>query len=109
MANTYTRGTTIRLHTNPPFKNFAGVPTDPGTVTVRVTSVADAVTTDYTLAAAQVVKDTSEWLNGDFYYDLVTAGLSNAKLGQWVYAWIGTGAAAAADKNTFLLVSEITP
>jgi hypothetical protein len=109
MANTYVRGTTIRLHTDPPFTNLAGVPTDPGTVTVRVTSMSDAVTTDYTLAGGQVVKDTSQWPNGDYYYDLATAGLANGKLGQWVYTWIGTTTAAGSDKNTFYLVSDVLP
>lgn len=112
MALTIVRGQTVRIRTargdgtHEPFRDASGTPTDPSTVTMRITTVSDSVTTDYTLAAAQVVKDTTAFPNGDFYYDFATAGLADAKLGRVVCAWLGTGTVQAAESCTFLLVSE---
>ena len=104
--NSYIRGQKIRLYTEPPFKTLAGVLTDPTTVKFRVTAP-DGVTADYTLAAAEVIKDTSRGnANGDFYYDLVTAALGDTKLGTWIYAPIGDGPVTAAQKNYFVLLNE---
>lgn len=107
--NKYVRGQQIRLAIS--VRKVDGtVPTaDPATVVIRVTDPdSPPVTTDYTLGAAQVQIDTSVNAHGDYYYDLATAGLADAKLGAWVYAGITTGTPATAEKNVFMLESEKT-
>lgn len=107
MANEYVRGQVIRLTGQVRLVSGAVPGADPTTVTVRVTDNDNPpVSTDYTLGAGQVIKDTTVNPFGDYYYDLVTAGLADAKLGYWIYAWITTGTPATAEKNTFRLVSE---
>lgn len=105
MANEYVRGQTIRLAIKVRLVD-GSVPTgNPATVTIRVTDP-EAASTDYTLGAAQVILDTTLNPFGDYYYDLSTAGLADAKCGTWVYAGITTGTPATAEKNTFRLTSE---
>lgn len=85
------------------------VPTaDPTTVVVRVTDPSSPTPTDYTLAAAQVVKDTTVNPYGDYYYDISTAGLADSKLGRWVVAGMSTGTPTTSDTKVFLLQNETT-
>ena len=103
------------MYTDPPFRNDAGIETDPTTVTVYVTDPT-GITTPHTLASGDVVKTTTgqglarptAYPNGDFYYDQVTSGLGDQYLGVWIFTWVGTGNPAAAKKNTFQLDSEKT-
>ena len=83
-----------------------GVPTaDPTTVVIRITDPL-AASTDYTLAAAQVVRDTTTNAFGDYYYDLSTSSALDTQLGYWIVAGITTGNPEVAEKNVFRLVSE---
>lgn len=94
------RGATVVLElTNVKDANGAPITLDPTTVTVKVTDPTPT-TTDYTLGAAQVIKDSV----GNYHYNLATTGAS--VLGYWVYTWITTGTPAHAEKNTFILESE---
>lgn len=105
---TVVRGQAVRCRFKPRLPG-GGVPTgDPATVVIRITDGTQptGTTTDYTLAAAQVLKDTSINPFGDYYYDLSTAAATDAMLGFWIVAGISTGTPATAEKNVFLLVSE---
>jgi hypothetical protein len=64
---------------------------DPATVTLKVKDPA-AVTTTYTLAGGQVIKDST----GHYHYDL-----SVATAGLWSYRWETTGTYQAAQEATF--------
>jgi len=100
VANTYVRGATIVLElTNVRDSVGAPIVSDPATVTVKVTDPTPT-TTDYTLGAGQVIKDSV----GNYHYNLATTGVS--VLGSWVYTWITTGTPAHAEKNVFILESE---
>jgi hypothetical protein len=96
------RGSTIVLAlTNVKDSSGLAITLDPSTVTVKVTDPTPT-TTDYTLGAGQVVKDSV----GNYHYNLATTGAS--ALGYWVYTWITTGTPAHAEKNVFLLESEVS-
>jgi hypothetical protein len=69
------------------FKNLAGVLTDPTTVVLKATSPG-GVTTQYTLAAAQVVRDNT----GLYHYDITLT-----EAGTWTYEWIAGGTLVAAE------------
>lgn len=99
------RGQAVRLRHKVRLAGGAIPTADPATVIIRVTDFA-GVTTDYTLALGQVQKDTTTNLYGDYYYDLSTAGVTDAKLGIWHVAGITTGTPASADVNVFRLISE---
>jgi hypothetical protein len=101
MANEYVRGQQVRLTGQP--LDINGTPADPSTVAVTVTDPV-GTSTIYTYAGAQVVKDSA----GNYHYDLTTAGVTDAQLGYWIYAWVTTGTPAAAEKNTFRLLNEKT-
>lgn len=104
MANKYTRGATVVLALND-VRDQQGLPIviDPTTVVVSVTDPTN-VTTLYTLALAQVIKDSV----GNYHYNLITAALADTYLGYWLYTWITTGTPQHAEKNTFILESEKT-
>lgn len=102
MANKYVQGATVVLElTN--VQDSAGAPivSDPTTVTVRVTDPTPT-TTDYTLGAGQVIKDSV----GNYHYNLATSGSSI--VGWWIYTWITTGTPAHAEKNVFYLEADDT-
>jgi hypothetical protein len=84
----YNPSTTIRLAAS--FK-ASGVLTDPATVSLTVKDPA-SVSTTYTWAGAQVIKDAT----GRFHYDLTPV-----LPGRWYFKWVGTGAVAATTEESF--------
>lgn len=73
-------------------------PTDPGTVSLAVTTPA-GVTTTYTFAAAQITKTST---------GVYTKTLTPDAAGTWVYVWTGTGPAADIAPG-FFVVSAVGP
>jgi hypothetical protein len=84
-------GQEIRLYTQTPFRNAAGVATDPTTVTLTVQHP-DGTETPYTYALAEVTKTAT----GTFE-KLITVDTE----GIWGWEWRGTGAVAAVDQGLF--------
>lgn len=76
------------------FKNLAGVATDPGTVTFRITKPNGTVVTYVYGTDIQLVKDGT----GDYHVDIACD-----QAGQWFYRWTGTGAVAAAEDGEFMV------
>lgn len=69
----------------------AGVPTDPTTVALTITTPAGVATT-YTWAGATVTRDSV----GVFHKDVTCS-----EAGEWQYEWVGTGTATDATVGTF--------
>jgi hypothetical protein len=86
-------GQEIRLYTQTPFRNAAGVATDPTTVTLTVQQ-ADGTETAYTYAGGGVTKTAT-----GTYEKLLTPPVGSA--GIWGWEWRGTGAVAAVDQGLF--------
>jgi hypothetical protein len=105
MAGEYVRGQKIRLAIKTRLVDGSVPIADPTTVTIRVTDPLGA-STDYTLAAGQVVRDTSVNAFGDYYYDLATTSAGDSQLGMWTYAGLTSGTPTTAEKNRFRLLSE---
>jgi hypothetical protein len=75
------------------FTDSAGAAADPTTVSLIVRKPDGTVTT-YTLAGAQVVRDSI----GKFYYLLAPD-----QSGDWYFEWHGTGAVQAASAGQFIV------
>lgn len=73
-----------------------GTATDPTTVTLSVKEP-DGTVTSYSYAGGTVQKSTT----GVYYKDL-TIDAS----GTWTYRWVGTGTAATAEENQFLVRTQ---
>jgi hypothetical protein len=88
--NTYAYGSTVRISTTTVFTT-GGVATDPTTVTLKVEQP-DGTETTYTYAGGTVAKANT----GSYYKDVQVS-----QHGTWTYKWIGTGAVAAVDEDSF--------
>lgn len=88
MANIYDDGDSVRLAVGFTIRNTL---TDPTTVTLKVQDPSDNET-DYTYALAEVIKDGV----GQYHKDITLD-----EVGTWYYRFEGTGAAVAAEENSF--------
>lgn len=80
------------------FKDLAGVPTDPSTVTFTLKGP-DGVSTIYTYGqGAEIVRDSA----GVFHTDM----LPNSE-GEWKWRWQGTGTIAAATEGGMLIYTAM--
>jgi len=91
--NQYQRGDLVR--TTATYTNTGGTATDPTTVTATITTPAGVATAYVYGTDSEVVKGTT----GVYYVD-VTCDLA----GLWVARWVGTGAVAQADFETWYVV-----
>lgn len=81
------------------FKNSGGTPTDPTTITLRVTDPV-ATTSVYTYALAQVTKESA---------GVYSKSITPASSGYWHYRWEGTGAVEQVEQGLFFIkVSSAT-
>ncbi len=90
MANFYDVGDSTRLAGL--FYNLSSVLTDPTTVTFKLKTPDDAVTTYVYGVGAEVVKDST----GSYHVDFVCV-----QQGLHVYSWVGTGAVTTAEDGFF--------
>jgi hypothetical protein len=86
------------------FVNQAGVPADPGTITLRYKKDA-AATTVVTFPASPIVKDSA----GNYHADLDTSGFTGPGLQQWFAEWKGTGAVTAIGPDAWLVKPPLLP
>lgn len=105
MAETVIRGNGVRFPLRD-VRDINGDPitADPTTVVLRLTDHLGG-STDYTLAALQVVKESV----GNYYYDWLTKGIADNQLGFWVGTFLTTGTPELANKRVIRLVSEKIP
>lgn len=90
-------GDLVRVSTDPPFTNAAGVATDPTTVTLEWRRAGGATTTWVYGTDVEVVRDAA----GTFHADIPIA-----ERGLHYYRWVGTGAVQAAEEGTFLVTTS---
>jgi len=94
VSNKYDYGQAIKVSAT--FKNDAGAPTDPGTITLKVKGP-DAVIQTYTYGAAQVTRESA-----GVYSKVITLNQE----GRWYYRYEGTGTVQAAEEKDVLVVDS---
>lgn len=93
--------TTYQLNDQPKLTvtfTVAGTPTDPTTVTATVRK-GDGTSTNYTVAAGQIVKDAT-----GVYHLYVTADVA----GRWSYKFAGTGTVVDVEQGVFYVIPDWT-
>jgi hypothetical protein len=94
--NTYAYGSTVRISTATAF-TVGGVATDPTTVTLKIEEP-DGTEVSYTYAAAQITRASA----GSYYKDVTVD-----QAGTHTYRWVGTGAVAAVDEDSFYVLASV--
>lgn len=96
MANSYDKGSTVKVYTSVAFKT-SGAATDPTTVTLLVQDP-NGTETSYTYALGQVTKDGT---------GLYSKSITMSTPGTWYYKFIGTGTCAAVDKGHLIIEDDV--